>query len=368
MCTRLYTQRHIYICYAILHVTIYTILCYIILPVCYTGNDIYGNRIYARGTWRIYTVICALPVYICVHTNITILYYVIQVMMYTVIAYMLAGPGAHTLLYVPYLYLGKMCNPRLKLGEIKAYICCVYTMLYCVCTTDAHICSIHCKYTMLHLDVIYTTSYTSYTFIPINRYPPYHSLPLPYIPYIYIYTYIPIYPYTYIYTAPYYYPTYSHNPTYIHIHTCIPTYIYPYIHIHTYSTLLLSYLFIPESPRYLVLKARYTLASYELNILCNIHSVTPTVLYDIYTPTIPPVINTTDNTTNNSSSNNIIHTLPSSSTSAVPHSASYRYSNSTSVDLWRYPCRWCSSVRSSLGQLMLDPELRSITLVLAAIW
>ena len=35
-------------------------------------------------------------------------------MMYTVIAYMRAGPGAPTLLYVPYLCRGKMCNPRLK--------------------------------------------------------------------------------------------------------------------------------------------------------------------------------------------------------------------------------------------------------------
>ena len=44
----------------------------------------------------------------------TILYYAIQGMIYTVTAYMLAGPGAHTLLYVPCLYVGKMCNPRLN--------------------------------------------------------------------------------------------------------------------------------------------------------------------------------------------------------------------------------------------------------------
>ena len=91
----------------------------IIATLCYTGNDVYGNRIYARGTWRTYTVICALPVYICVHTNITILYYVIQVMMYTVTAYMRAGPGAPTLLYVPYLSI-----------YVHILILLYYTMLY----------------------------------------------------------------------------------------------------------------------------------------------------------------------------------------------------------------------------------------------
>ena len=152
---------------------------------------------------------------------------------------------------------------------------------------------------------------------------------------------------------------------YPHLPFPLPLPLYIHIYTHIYSTLLLSYLYIPESPRYLVLKEKYTQASYELNILCNIHTVTPTILYDIYTPTISPEINTTDN--NNS---NIIHTSSSSSSSAVhSSSASYRYNSGSSVDLWRYPCcRWCSSVRCGLGQLTLDPELRSITLVLAAIW